>query len=212
VEGDALSIAPGNIDAGITNLAFQEADNTSRTLISIGFASVSDVAKVSTVALSEFSSFAPVPGNVSSACQITVAPLSGTTAVTYVADLVLSAGSNYHGNGSDLRVLQWNGTFWNAQPFTFNAAANQVCLTGLTNLSAFVVSQLCPQICIQACSNGCNFQFTPFANVSYTLQRSLDLVTWTPVLTNCSASGQPVTLQDPAPPANQAFYRLLVSP
>jgi hypothetical protein len=212
VEGDALSITPDNITAGITNLAFQKPDDTSRTLLSIDFASVNEMAKVSTVALSDFSSFAPVPGTVSSACQITVAPLSGTTAVTLVANLAFSAGDNYNGNGSDLRVLQWNGVSWITQAFAFNAASNQVCVTGLTNLSAFVVSRLSPQISIQADVNGFHFQFTPFANVSYTLQRSTDLVTWTPVITNMSASEQPVTLQDPAPPANQAFYRLQVNP
>jgi hypothetical protein len=170
------------------------------------------MAKVSTVALSDFSSFTSVPGSVSSAFQITVAPLSGTTPVALVANVALSAGDNYNGNGSDLRVLQWNGAGWTTQAFTFDAASNQVKVAGLTNLSAFVISRLSPPLTIQAGVNGFNFQFTPFANVSYTLQRSTDLVIWTPVITNTPASEQPVTLQDASPPDGQAFYRLFVKP
>jgi hypothetical protein len=212
VEGDALSITPGNISSGITNLDFQKPDNTCETLISVNFASVSESAQVSTVALSDFSPFAPVPGCVSSACQITVTPVSGTTPVTFAASVALRAGDNYTGNGGDLRVLQWNGACWNLLPFTYNAANNQVCVTGLTNLSAFVISQLSAQINIQACANEYNFRFVPFAGVSYTLQRSTDLVAWTPVSTITPASEQPVSLQDSAPPPNQAFYRLFMNP
>jgi hypothetical protein len=132
--------------------------------------------------------------------------------VSFAADVALSAGDNYTGNGSDLRVLQWNGACWNVQAFAFNAANNQVCVTGLTNLSAFVVSRLSPQLSIQAGAGGFNIPLTPFANVTYTLQRSTDLVTWTSVNTNTPTSEQPVTLQDPNPPAGQAFYRLQVNP
>ncbi len=212
VEGDALSITPDNITSGITNLFFQRPDNTSQPLISVQFASVNEMAKVSTVALSDFSSFAPVPGNVSSACQINVTPVSVTTPVSFVANVALRAGDNYTGNGSDLRVLQWNGAGWNLPAFTYDVANNQVCVAGLTNLSDFVVSQVAPLLSIQPGPSGFNFQFTPFANVSYTLQRSTDLRTWTSLVTITPSNEQPVALQDPAPPAQQAFYRLLMNP
>ena len=212
VEGDALSITPGDIASGITNLAFQKPDEPSRTLISVNFASVSEAAKVSTVALSDFSSYAPVPGSVSSACQISVTPVSGATPVNFVANVALRAGDNYTGNGSDLRLLRWNGASWNVQLFTFNAASNQAEAAGLTNLSAFVVSRLSPQLSIQPGASGLTIPLTPFPNVTYTLQRSTDLLHWTSISTNTPTSEQPVTLQDPAPPASQAFYRLLVNP
>jgi hypothetical protein len=212
VEGDALSITPDNIASGMTNLFFQKPANTSQTLISVQFASVSETANISTVALSDFSSFAPVPGNVCSACQITAKPASGTTPVSLVANVALSTGDNYTGDGSDLRVMQWNGGSWNLQTFTFNPASNQVCLAGLTNLSALVVSRLSPQLSIQAGTNGFNLPLTPFANVTYTLQRSIDLLDWTAVTTITPTSQQPVMLQDPAPPASRAFYRVKVNP
>jgi hypothetical protein len=213
MEGDALSITPADIASGMTNLVFQVPENTSQTVISVNFQSVSGMAKVSTVGLSEFSSFAPVPGTVLNACQITVSPGSGVTNLAFLAEVGLSAGVNYTGDGGDLRVLQWSGASWSAPAFSFSAANNQVSVAGLTNLSAFVVARIsAPLLSIQAGVNGRHFQFTPFANVSYTLQRSTDLLNWTSILTNTPASEQPVTLQDPAPPASQAFYRLVLNP
>jgi hypothetical protein len=213
VEGDVLSITPGDVTSGMTNLVFQMPADTSQTLISLNFHSVGDTAKVSTVGLSDFSSFAPVPGTVLNACQVTARALSGAAGVAFLADVGLSVGDNYTGNGGDLRVLQWNGTSWSSPAFSFNAANNEVWVAGLTNLSAFVVARLsAPPLSIQTGAHGFNLQFTPFANLSYTLQRSTNLVTWTPLTTVTPSSEQPLTLQDPAPPANQAFYRLLVNP
>ena len=209
VVGDALSIAPDNLASGITNLVFQNPANSSQNLITVNFDSVSGIAKVSTVALSEFSAFAPVIGNVSSAYQITLKPVTGTSAINYVSDIGLRAGSSYAGNGGDLRVYQWNGTNWTSQPFTFNPANNQVLVAGVTNLSAFVVSQIVPpQLNIQTSTNGFAFQFTPVANGTHILERSTDLVNWTPIATNTATGTQPVTLPDNAAPADKAFYRL----
>jgi len=49
-------------------------------------------------------------------------------------------------------------------------------------------------------------------DLTYILERSLDLVNWTPVSTSTPANTQTVTLQDPAQPASQAFYRLAIHP
>jgi hypothetical protein len=209
VVGDALSIAPDNIAAGITNLDFQEPDDSSENLISIDFGSVSDVARISTIALSEFSSFAPVPGKVSRAYQITLKPLTGTNAVTFQATLGLRAANSYTGNGSDLRVFQWHGTNWNSRPFTFDSADNEAVVYGVTNLSAFVVAQIIPpQLNIQSSANGFNFRFTPVMNCTNVLERSTDLVTWTPIATLTPTNSHPATLQDTNAPADKAFYRL----
>jgi hypothetical protein len=212
VVGDALTITPDNLACGIDSLAFQEPDNSSNTLISINFDSVSSTARVSTVSLSEFSAFAPVPGGVSSAYQITLKPLTVGSSVTYAAQVGLRAADNYTGNGSDLRVYQWQGTNWISQPFTFNPACSQAVLTGVTNFSAFVVSQIVPpRLCAQAGIHNCCFQFTPVPNCVHTLLRTLDFKTWTPVAAMTPANSQPVTLQDNAPPAGRAFYRLSIA-
>jgi hypothetical protein len=213
VEGDALFISADDLTSGVTNLVFQLPDDTSQTLISLDFHSVSGSARVSTVGLSDFSSFAPVPGTVLDACQITATAVPGDTNVAISADVGLSAGSNYTGNGGDLHVLQWNGTSWSSPAFSFNATNHEVWVAALTNLSAFVVARLSPPpLQIQTGAQGWSFQFTPFANLSYELERSPDLVNWTAVTTVTPASAQPVTLQDPSPPPSQGFYRLLVNP
>ncbi len=211
VVGDALSITPANIAAGITNLLFQAPDDLCQNLIAIHFDSVGGIAKVSTVELSDFSSFAPIPGNVSSAYQITLKPVTGNNAINFQADIGLRAGDRYTGNGGDLRVFQWAGTNWISQPFTYNATNAEAVVGGVTNSSAFVVSQIIPpQLSIQPGTNGLILQFTPVPNCTQVLERSTNLVTWTPVVTNMPASLQPVIWQDHAAPPKGAFYRVQV--
>ncbi|MGO8676048.1 MAG: hypothetical protein ACLQVX_09275 [Limisphaerales bacterium] len=212
VVGDALLITPDNIASGVTNLLFQRPADSSRNLISISFDSVNDIAKVSTVGLSDFSPFAPVVGTVSSAYQITLQPLTGTNPVSYVADIGLRAGDNYAGNGNDLRVFEWSGTQWTSLPFSFNSTNNEVGVAGVTNVSAFAVSQIIPpRLNIQAVTNGFAFQLTPVPNCAETLQRSTDLVTWTPISTFTATNAQPLNLRDANAPAGKAFYRLLLN-
>jgi hypothetical protein len=159
--------------------------------------------------LSEFSAFAPVVGNVSSAYQITLKPVSGANTINYVADIGLRAGNNYSGNGKDLLVYQWCGTNWTSQPFNFNPTNNEVLIAGVTNFSTFVVSQIVPpQLNIQSSTNGFAFQFAPVPNCVQILERSTDFVTWTPIFTNTPTRGQTVTAQDTNAPSNKAFYRV----
>ena len=106
--------------------------------------------------------------------------------------------------------LQWNGTNWTSQPFTFNPANNEVLVAGVTNFSAFVVSQIVPpQLTIQShVGNGFAFQFTPVPNCVHFWNVRPTLSTWTPIATITPTNSQPVTLQDNAAPAGKAFYRL----
>ncbi len=213
VVGDALSIAPDNLTSGLTNLLFQNPANSSQNLITVTFNSVNAVAKVSTVSLSDFSAFAPVIGNLSSAYQITAKAVTGTNTVNYTAAVGLRAGANYTGNGGDLRVYQWNGGNWLPQAFSFDAANHEALIAGVTNFSAFVVSQIAPpQLTAVSASNGFVLKFTPVANCPNIVERSADLMMWTPIATNMPASAQPITLQDPNAPAGSAFYRVLAQP
>ena len=210
--GDALSIMPSNLVSGVTNLAFQNPANLNQTLISLDFDSVSTNAKISAVSLHEFSSFAPVAGDVSSAYQLQSRPLAGATNVALQADIGLRVGDDYSGNGGDLRVYQWNCTNWLSQPFTFDSTNDEVFIAGVTNFTAFVVSQIVPpNLSVQNSTNGFAFQFTPVANCTHILERSTDLMNWTPIYTNTLSSGLPVTWQDTNAPAGNAFYRVLVN-
>lgn len=207
--GDALAIAPDNLAAGRPRLAFQNPGDARQNQIAINFTSLSEVARVTTASLSEFSSYAPVIGHVSSAYQIQSRPVTGTNPVIFQADLELRAGDAYPGNGNDLRVFQWNCTNWTSLPFSYNQTNHQVLVSGVTNLSAFVISQIVPPLLnIQALHNGFAFQFVPVPNGVQVLERSADLLAWTPIATNPPAGPAPVQFQDTNAPAGRAFYRL----
>jgi len=211
VVGDALVMAPDNLTAGIGRLAFQNPGDRTQNQIAINFDSLADFARASTVSLGDFSSFAPVVGSVSSAYQIQWRPLMGTNAVAFQAEVGLRAGSTYAGNGNDLRVWQWQGTHWASQPFSYTATNQTAWLTGVTNFSAFVLSQIVPpRLNVQPLTNGFAFQFTPVPNGAHVLERSTDLITWSPVFTNVPAGPAPLVWQDTNAPADKAFYRLRV--
>jgi hypothetical protein len=207
--GDALSIVPDNVISGNGSLAFQNPGNSSQNQISINFDSVNELARISTVSLSDFSSFAPVTGNVSSGYQIQALPIMGNNAVVATADVSLYAGAGYSGNGNDLRVYQWNCTNWTSEPFVFDPTNNEVQVSGVTNLSAFVVSQIVPPVvAIQSVMNGFGFQFTPVPNCQEVLERSTDLVNWTNIYTFTATNNQPMALVDSNAPVGQAYYRV----
>ena len=207
--GDVLSMTPDNLAAGISNLSFQSPANSSQNLISLNFDSLSAGAKISTVSLSDLSPFAPVTNLLSSAYQITVKPLTGTNAVSLTADVGLRTGASYNGNGVDLSVYQWNGSSWNRPPFTYNSATHKVQLTGLTSLSAFVITQLPPvTLALQPRTNGVVLSFIPVAGWQNTLERTTDFVTWTPLSTNTPGNTNAIIVTNTAPPAGGAYYRV----
>jgi hypothetical protein len=53
-------------------------------------------------------------------------------------------------------------------------------------------------------------QVTCRSNYLYQLERSTNLVAWAPVSTEIAATGTRLDLQDPAPPAGTAVYRVRV--
>jgi hypothetical protein len=51
-------------------------------------------------------------------------------------------------------------------------------------------------------------QFTSATHWSYTLERSADLVSWSPASTATAGTGEPMTLQDSQAPGANVFYRI----
>jgi hypothetical protein len=215
VVGDALSITPDNIAAGNTNLFFQRADNCVQNQIAIGFSSVNELARISTVSLSDFLPFAPVAGDVSSAYQIQALPVAGTNAVEFCAEVSLRAGDSYTGDGSDLRVFQWACTNWTSEPFTYNAANHEVILTGVTNYSAdsaFVVSQIVrPVLSVESVTNKYALEWTTVPNCPETLERSTNFTTWPAIYTFTATNAALIKLTDTNTPPRAAFYRVQVT-
>ena len=209
VAGDSLSITPGNLASGVTTLRFQKPSDPGQNLISIQFSSLNGIAKLNTFGLSDLSSFPPVSGNLSCAFELSWKSLLGNGEVEFVADLSLRVGDSYSGDGSDLRVSQYNGTNWVSKPFTFSPGTLQVSVRRLTNFSAFAVTQIAsPRLSVQTVANGLSFQFAPLSGYTNIFERSSDLIHWSVVQTFNPPSPASVILQDPNPPADNAFYRL----
>ena len=211
--GDALALTPDNLANGITNLVFQQPANSSQSLIALNFAALSDVTRVGTLGLNELSAYAPISTNsfcnLAGAYQINLKSVAGDGAVNARADVSLSAGARYRGNGADLHVFQWNGAGWDQPAFTYNPASRMVQLSQVTNFSAFVIGQLPPvSLQVQAQTGTVVLSFQPVAGWRHVVERSADLVNWTPVATNTPADTQTVTVPDRNAPAGKAFYRV----
>jgi len=208
--GDTLSILPANLTNNTAQLFFQKPGAENQNVLALNFSSISDIAQVTAARLDDTSALAAVPGTSLNAVQLGIAAILNTNAVAFQADLALSAGAGYSGNGSDLRVFAWSGTNWNMQPFTFTN--NSTVLAGATSLSALVVAQVGqPQVSMQTVSNGYTFQFTAVPNWTHALQRSTDLVDWATVTTITPTNTQSIVLSDTNAPPDKAFYRLQLS-
>ncbi|MEI9959601.1 MAG: hypothetical protein WDM76_00310 [Limisphaerales bacterium] len=210
--GDTLSISPANVTNDTAQLFFQKPGAENENVLALNFTNISDIAQVATAWLADPTALAAIPGASLNAVSATLAPILGTNAVTFQADVALSAGANYTGNGGDLRVFQWSGTNWLSQPFAFDSANPAAIISSVTNLSAFVISRIVPpQVNIQSGPSGFSFQFTPVANCEQILERSTDLVTWVPVTTFTPTNAALVSLTDTNAPADKAFYRVRVN-
>jgi hypothetical protein len=190
-------------------LFFQKPGAENENVVTLTFTEVGGVAQVTTSTLTNLAGFAPLPGVARIAVELGIAPILGTTPVTFTADLALSAGTNHSGNGRDLLVLQSSGTNWTALPFTYHATNQQVHVVGITNLSAFIVAQFAAPI-LQLTANGANYDisFMPVISLTHTLERSTNLIHWSMLGSFTASNALPVVLTDNTAPAVKAFYRV----
>ena len=213
--GDALSLVPANLPAGLASLVFQNPEVAGQTQISLHFTSLGAATRIASCALADWSAFAPLPGTVAAGYQLTAGSPPVANPVGLQADLALRVGDAYAGDGGDLHLYQWQANAWVGLASTYNSATRQVGASGLTTLGAFAVTQFAaPRLAAQlASARGFVLRFTPVANATHVLQRSTDLANWTTLQTLPAGPGtQPVTLTDSAPPASRAFYRLALHP
>lgn len=209
VAGDALCIGPANLSAGLTNLFFQDPANPPRTQVELSFASVSDFARVTTGEWDSVASLAPIIGQVLKGYNIALTPLNGTTPVTFSALVGLQVGTNYASDGRDLELFAWNGAGWDQPAFTYDAASGLVWVAQTGQWSTFVLGQLPPvSLTLQRLAGVVQIGFVSIPNWKHTVERSADLVNWSPVGTITPSTSAAQTIVDSAPPANKAFYRL----
>lgn len=215
VLGDQLAVFPTNLSS-LGALVFENPAGSNEVSVALNITSLNAAAKIAAVKLADLSPFVPAPGAVSSAFQLAARPATGSNSIALEADVSLRVGDSYAGQGADLRFLTWNGAQWSSVPFSYDAAAREVTARGLTNLTAFVVSQYAaPVLAVQKDAGGYEFTFTPQSAVTYTLERAASLgpsSPWTSLGAITATNTQPVVLRDDAPVGSQAFYRLRLSP
>lgn len=205
--GDSLSIVPVGAGPSSEKLFFQRPGAEDQTAVSLNFTVATDIATVTTSRFDDSTALAALPGTSAETVQVSVAPILGTAPVAFQTDVALSPSGNYNGDGHDLRLLAWDGTNWNAQSFVFTN--NSAVLAGVTNFAPLALVQfVAPPLALSVGTNGFTFQLTPIANCTQTLERSTNLVTWTPVMTFTATNSTPMTLQDVNAPADNAYYRM----
>ena len=209
VLGDSLTIAPANLTHGTGTLRFQRPGSLSETAVALAFTNVSDAGRVSTALLPEPSALVPLNGQVLTAARLDWSPLLGSDAVAFQADLRLSAGAGYAGNGGDLDLLRWEGTNWLRLAFAYDPSSKSVVTAGVTNLSSVALVQVQPpQLAIALDGNQTQVRFTPVPGWLHTLERTTAFNGWSAITSATPTNGQPVALSDPSPPPDRAFYRV----
>jgi hypothetical protein len=144
--GDLMSITQEMINSGVTELDFVNATDESQLMVQIVVTSLSETDKaveIQTASLASLADYADSPISYLTAYKVSSRFILDAESVTSMeADLGLSVGSSYTGNGSDLVVLRWNGTGWDASSITsFDTATKRVDIsTILDNTSAFVIT------------------------------------------------------------------------
>lgn len=211
--GDSLTVAPQNIDSNTASLFFQWPAAPTATQLRLDFVTLDAIALVTTTAITNLAAFPALPGTPLNAVETALTRLGGSGNVNYQANVVLSAGPTYTGDGSDLLALQLNGVSWIERPFAFDAASSHLTLSGITHLSAFVVAQLAaPTLKLHATPDNVSVEFVPVPGYIHATERSTNFVTWTTLHTFTATNSAPVIIPDNAPPPGQAFYRLRLTP
>lgn len=209
--GDALTVTPENILSNTASLYFQKSGASDSNEITLTFTSLDGIAQVATSSFTNFAAQSPLPGTVLTAVQLNLAPLLAANPPGFSADLKLSTGAGYSGNGSDLLLLQAVGTNWSALSFSFLAASRQVQAIGLTNLSVLAVVQIAaPPLSLKIEAASRQLAFTPLPELVHVLECSTNLMHWTAFNTFTASNTLPVVIIDSAPITGQAFYRLKV--
>lgn len=209
VVGDSLVVAPGNLRDGPARLMFLQPVPPAEPALSLEVHALDGVWRVSTAPLAANDRPSMPPGTVLNAVALTLDRLRGEGPDSFVADLELSVGRDYPGDGRDLEVWQRSGDGWSRAPFTYLADQRAVVLRGLAGLTdVLVVRPPPPRLEIIPIAEGFALRFTPRPGWQHTVERSTDLTRWSALVQFHPPDAGPISWSDPEPPPAGAFYRL----
>jgi hypothetical protein len=216
--GDSLTVGPGNLTNGTATLRFQRPIQPGQTAVALSFTNVSEAARVSTIPLAATSVLSTNFGRVLTASQLGLAPVLGSNAVSFSADLRVGAGSDYQGNGEDVVLLREVHGEWEEVASAFDTSTRSIAVAGVTNMFTLALVQMHPPLIrIAAELDGFGepvmaVRFAALPGFTYTLERSgtLDFSNPENVAGISPLVAQEGTLFDGGLPAN-AFYRVRVN-
>jgi hypothetical protein len=126
--GDVFSITPANV-ADATPLYFQSKSDESRNAVVAHFFSLSDLAKLSTEAVTDAEALAALKSStVLASYQLDVLPLVGMNAINFIVEYELLPGDEYTGDGSDIDLVEWDGNEWTSIAFAFDPITGRLTL------------------------------------------------------------------------------------
>lgn len=218
VLGDSLTVGSGNLINGTATLRFQRPTQPGQTAVALSFTNVSEAARVFTIPLAATSVLSTNYGRVLTASQLGLAPVLGSNAVAFSADLRVGAGSTYGGTGEDLVLLREVEGEWGNVAATFDVSTRSVYVSGVTNLFTLALIQMQPpHIYIAQEVDGFGnpvmaVRFAALPGFAYTLEGSgtLDFSNPEETATISPLVAQEATLFDGGLPGN-AFYRVRVN-
>ncbi len=145
--GEALSVTPANATQN-TPFYFQSPSYESHTSLAAHFSAISDLAKLSTAPVSDLLALSALSsGTLLTSYDLQIMPLIGTNDINFTANYQLSPGTNYSGNGSDLSLLQWDGTTWQTVEFAFDPPTTRLIVNDWSNPAAiFAIIQTTTQL------------------------------------------------------------------
>ena len=209
--GDTIALGPQNLTNAQSEIYFQDPISIQENRVKIAFETLSENAQIS-VTPATFENFVSASTLIQSA-DLAINPLLGSNGVSFRANATLSLSGLYQGQGTDLNVLQRDGTNWVAAPqFTYNAASNTITLAGLTNNVAVAVERVgSPDARIANEAGAFGLQFAPVVGWVHTLERTTNFVDWT-VVTNITVEAATLSvIKDENTLAGGGFYRLRVT-
>lgn len=205
VLGDSLTVAPANLTNSTATLRFQQPDNPGINAVALRFTVATEALRVSVAPWTPL----PPPGPLLQAVAVNIAPVLSAAFATFATDMTLTLAEEYSGTGADLDLLQQDGTNWARVAFAFDAPARSLRISGVTKNASLALVQIKPPwLQLISLGSACEFQFTPVAGWTHTLERTTDFSIWSDVASVTPGNPERVTLQDAAPPPLRAFYRL----
>ena len=205
--GEGLALAPENITQGHSLLYFNDPDNLSVTQLKLNVQSLSDLALITPSGTISENAQEALAENVLNVLSVNVDPIFDSEALTSDMMLEWNTETFYSGDGSDLKLLSWDGTKWNEVKFNFDEG--NVILPNISNSAVFALIQMgAPELSAKYVDDTLVLEFTAHSGWCYILEKSATFDEWSEVQKVSTSSTEKISITIDNLPEDKAFYRL----